>query len=962
MKKRIFIYFYLPFIAAFSILLCVNSYAQNNGALEASELRVEYLTNPTGIDIKKPRHSWVVSSDERAQTQSAYQIIAASSINNLNKNQGDLWDSGKVFSSDTNQIDYSGTPLTSRMEVYWKVRTWDKNDRASDWSEVATWSMGLLNFSDWEGVWIGYDVPDLDTNKEDNLILPPSPYLRTEFETKGKVKRATIYASALGLFEMRLNGERVGEDYFTPGWTDYDDRIYYFTYDVTDQINSGKNAMGAILSDGWYAGYVGFGILAPDIEGERDYYGKKAGLLAQLELEYENGETEIISTMSDGQRATHPVISSSSAPPRKIYPINETVWKASTGPLLESDIQMGETYDARLEQDGWDEANFDDSEWDDVRWRPLPDGVLEAYPGVPIREQSVLKPIALTEPDPGTYIFDLGKNFAGMARLKVKGAKGTKIQLRFAEMLHQDGRMMTENLREARAIDTYTLKGEGEEIWQTQFTYHGFQFVEVTGYPSKPDIDMITGVVMNSETPQVGEIKFEGDHNWGGNAPLVTQLFENIKTTPFANFFEVPTDCPQRDERLGWTGDAQVYVRTSAYIADVSAFFTKWMRDLRDAQLPYGAYADFAPMPYSTPYEYAPAWMDAGVIVPYMVFQAYGDTRLLEEHWDSMSRFMEFQRDAAGDSYLRPQGGQNYGDWLAVGHQTDKNFIASAYYGYDIQLMAEMAEALGKKDEARHYNQQFNKVKQAFIKEYVNADGTLNESSQTSYGMALAMNLFPEDLAQQGADNLAKMVRENGNRLATGFAGVRHLLPELSRYGHEELSYSLLMQTEYPSWGYEVVNGATSIWERWNSYTKDEGFMDPEMNSFSHYSYGSVAEWMFADVAGIDTLSPGYERIEIKPMIEAAPCTAISAEHKSIRGMVKSEWNKTGGNVRLSVTVPTNVTAEVYVPATSVDNVSESNTTAKNAKGVKFNRMDGNYAVFEVGGGNYQFLSNAAFD
>ena len=962
MNKKISLHLILSLMAAFSLMIAVNSNAQNIGALDASELRVEYLTNPTGIDIKKPRHSWVVSSNERAQIQSAYQIIAASSLESLNKDQADLWDSGKISSSDTNQIDYDGETLKSRMEIFWKVRSWDKNDRVSKWSEVATWSMGLLNFSDWEGVWIGYDVPVKDSNKEDNLILPPSPYLRTEFETKGKVKRATIYASALGLFEMRLNGERVGEDYFTPGWTDYDDRIYYFTYDVTDQINTGKNAMGAILSDGWYAGYVGFGILATDIEGQRDYYGKKAGLLAQLELEYENGETETISTMSDGQRATHPVISSSSAPPAKIYPINETIWKASTGPLLESDIQMGETYDARLEQDGWDEANFDDSRWKDVRWRPLPDGVLEAYPGVPIREQYLLNPITLTEPDPGTYIFDLGKNFAGMARLKVNGAKGTKIQLRYAEMLHQDGRMMTENLREARAIDTYTLKGGGEEIWQTQFTYHGFQFVEVTGYPDKPNMGMITGVVMNSETPQVGEIKFEGDHDWGGNAPLITQLFENIKTTQFANFFEVPTDCPQRDERLGWTGDAQVYVRTSAYIADVSAFFTKWMRDLRDAQLPYGAYADFAPMPYSTPYEYAPAWMDAGVIVPYMVYQAYGDTRLLEEHWDSMSRFMEFQRDAAGDSFLRPQAGQNYGDWLAVGHQTDKSFIASAYYGYDIQLMAEMADALGKTSEAEHYKQQFKNVKDAFVKEYVNADGTLKESSQTSYGMALAMNLFPDGLAQKGADQLAKMVRANGNRLATGFAGVRHLLPELSRYGHEELSYSLLMQTEYPSWGYEVVNGATSIWERWNSYTKDEGFMDPEMNSFSHYSYGSVAEWMFADVAGIDVITPGFERIEIKPMIEAAPFTAISAEHKSIRGLIKSEWNKTGKNVRLSVTVPTNVMAEVYVPATSVDNVSESSTSAQNAKGVKFDRMDGDYAVFEVGGGNYQFLSNQAFD
>lgn len=940
-------------------------FAQNVGALNAIDLRVEYLENPVGIDITNPRFSWVLTSEERAKKQSAYQILVASSPNLLDNGSVDLWNSGKVISSTTNQIEYSGKTLESRMQVYWKVRSWDNDDNPSEWSDIAYWSMGLLNFSDWEAGWIGFDIPAEELDQDNDLELAPSPYLRTEFETKleSKIERATVYVSAMGLFELRLNGERIGEDYFTPGWTDYHKRIYYFTYDVTDQVEEGANAFGAILSDGWYAGYVGYGrTLKGIIDGERNFWGRKTGVRAQLEIEYADGDKQIISTVSDLQRRINPVQAFNPQSSEKVYNDNENIWVASTGPLRESDILMGETYDSRLENLGWDRAGFDDAGWQPVTWRSNPRGVVEAYPGVPVQIQDEIRAIARTEPSPGTYIFDFGKNFAGVVRLRVRGDAGTKVVLRYGEMLHTDGSLMTENLRAARSTDTYILNGGGDESWLPQFTYHGFQFVEVTGYPGVPEIEAVIGIAMNSSTQQVGEIEFEGDLNWGGPAPLVTQLFENIKTTQFANFFDVPTDCPQRDERMGWTGDAQVYFRTSAYIADVSAFFTKWMRDVRDAQLPYGAYSNYAPIPFQHAFDFSPGWMDGGVILPYMLYRTYGDKRLLEEHWNSLTDFMEFQKRAAGDNNLRPQGGQNFGDWLVVGYNTDKDFIASAYYAYDLYLMAEMAEALGKADEARSYRELFSEVKAAFLEKYLLENGKLTEDSQTAYSMALAMRLYPEELEQSGADRLAELVIENGSRLETGIAGVSHLLPILSKYGHEDIAYRLLMQTEYPSWGYSVINGATSIWERWNSYTKEGGFMDPTMNSFSHYANGSVGEWMFSDIAGIDINQPGYTKFEIKPLIKEAPFSGVSAEHKSISGMIKSSWTKHANSVTMEVSIPANTTAEVYVPAVSIDVVTERGDNIANVEGVVFNRIEGRYVVFDVQGGQYKFMSSEAFE
>ncbi|MCP4643893.1 MAG: family 78 glycoside hydrolase catalytic domain, partial [bacterium] len=813
-----------------AILFTVSALAQNApppSALTTAELRCEYRTNPLGIDILKPRLSWIVASNQRGQIQTAYRILVATDGQKLATNQGDLWDTGKVESGETTHIAYAGQPLTSRTRCHWKVRVWDKDGVPSGWSPPASWSMGLLGRTDWQATWIGYDTAAL--NEDPELILPPSPYLRKTFRVDKKVRRATVYATSLGIFELSLNGKRVGDDVFTPGWTDYNKRVHYHTYDVTDIVQQGDNALGAILSNGWYAGYVGFGLLQNRGKAGRAFYGEVPALLAQLEIEYEDGQRLVIA--------------------------GDETWKASTGPIRGNDLQMGETYDARKEMPGWDTADFNDGAWQPAVVSEPYEGLVQAYPGVTVQATEELRPVAITQPKEGVHIFDMGQNFAGRVRLKVNGPSGTKIVLRFGEMLHEDGTLMTENLRRARAIDTYILRGGGDETWESRFTSHGFQYVEVTGYPGTPALDAITGVVLHSTTPQVGA--FECDN------PMVNQLYRNINWTQRANFIELPTDCPQRDERLGWTGDAQIYVRSATWNRDVAAFFTKWLVDLDDAQRPSGAFPDFAPLPY-VQNEPSPGWMDAGIICPYTIYKVYGDTRVIECHYDAMQRQMKYLEDSSTD-FLRKPVHHCWGDWLSVGEKTSVEFIATAYFAYDAKLMAEMAAAIGRDEDAKRYAQLFRNIKAAIADQWVSEDGRVKDDTQTTYALALYMDLLPEDMEQKAAGRLAELVKERDGHLATGFLGVKHLLPALSEHGHPDVAFRLLTNTTYPSWGYSVVNGATSIWERWNSYTKENGIHDPGMNSFSHYAFGAVCEWMFAYMAGIDTDGPGFKRIRVRP-------------------------------------------------------------------------------------------------
>ncbi len=846
-------------------------------------LRCEYRVDPLGIGEENPQLSWELRAGTavRDASQSAYRILAATSAERLSRGEADLWDSGKVISTAVSGIPYGGTPLKSRQRCFWKVQVWDGDGDPSAWSETGTWGMGLLEFRDVEPVrWIAHRVkvrPD-----SAGLILPPARYFRKTFQVQKPILRATAYASAKGIYYLSLNGQRVGRDLFAPGWTDYRKRIYYNAYDVTPLLREGENAAGAIVADGWYAGYVGFGLLE-HLERSREFYGVETALFCLIDVEYADGTREMIASGPD--------------------------WKASQGPIRQADLQMGEAYDARLEQAGWDTPGFDDSKWQAAQISPNPEGALQAAIAEPVREIESLVPVSVVERAPGVWIFDMGRNFAGVVRLKVHGKAGQLLTLRYGEMLHPDGSLMVENLRCARATDSYTMK-DGQQQWTPEFTYHGFRYVELTGLDYVPERDTLTGIVLTSPTPATTTFEC-------GNA-MVNTLWRNITTTQQANFFEIPTDCPQRDERLGWTGDIQIYARSATFNADVASFLSKWLVDLNDSQRSYGAYPSFSPYPHAIPLEYSPGWMDAGVIVPWTQWKVYGDTRAVERNYPGMKRFMDFMAQLA-DGYLMP-GMASFGDWLAVGNTATSDLIASAYYAYDAALMAEMAGAIGQKEDSVRFASLAGGIKAAFAGKYIDANGRIpGNDNQTAYALALCFDLFPGQLAQKGADRLAEMIQENGGRFATGFLGTKHVMLALSRYDHSETAYGLLLQTGYPGWGYSIQNGATSIWERWDSYTQEYGFggrdgnNNAKMNSFSHYAFGSVAEWIFRYALGIDAQDAGYSQIVLRPHPDAR-VGWMRGSYRSIRGTIRSEWEVSRNHTTYRISVPPNTKATLCLP------------------------------------------------
>ncbi len=927
-------------------------------------LRTEYLNNPEGIDETKPRLSWQLQSGERSQKQTAYRILVASSTATLGSNRGDLWDSGKVKGSQSVNVVYGGSPLSSRQQCFWKVQVWEAHGRISQWSQGARWSMGLLKPEDWQAQWISFkDSTPVHASRE-TLLLPPARQYRKEFSAAKPVKRATLYTSALGIGDPQINGRRVSDTYFEPGWSDYLRRAYYRTHDVTALVKPGANAIGITVADGWYAGYVGYGLLVgygPNKAG-RAFYGKTPALLAQLEVEYADGAREVIGT--------------------------DATWRVSDeGPTREGDLIMGEAFDARLDHPGWTKTGFKDETWaaairaeengsvkalfsDGMGDREVELGFqkpakLQAYSGPPIRVTEELKARRMTEPKPGVYVFDMGENFAGNIRLKVKGRAGTRVQIRYAEMLHPDGRLMTENLRKARASDSYTLRGDAAgEVWTPRFTYHGFQFVELTGLTSKPDLGAVTGLVLHSDTPLASSFSCSDE--------VSNQLFRNIRRTQLANYVEVPTDCPQRDERLGWMGDAQAYVRAASYNADVSAFFTKWMDDVEEAQRDFGAYPDYSPYPmaHGAPGKtFGTAWTDAGVICPWTIWQVYGDTRIIERHWGSLKRFMDWRKRSSPD--LRGVSiGNTWGDWLNLSETTPIEFIDAAYFALDAKLMAEMSQAIGKKGEASTYRKLFTAIRTTFQRDYVKAGGALSVDTQTAYVLALSFGLLPDEMVKPAADRLAAKIRENGFRMATGFLGTKPLLPVLTAHGHHDLAVRLFQSRVFPSWGYEVVNGATSIWERWDSYTKEHGFngqggnQNAAMNSFSHYAFGAVCEWMFRDLAGIDAEDPGFQRIVLRPgpptpgsNPDNPPIDWVKAEHMSAHGRIATAWKTTTDHFELDVSIPPNTTATLFLPVKPGASITEGGNDLKGDPGVTLLRTEGNRAVISLDSGNYRFIS-----
>ncbi|MFT3748192.1 MAG: glycoside hydrolase family 78 protein [Agriterribacter sp.] len=934
------------------LLLTLISFAQSD--IMAVNLRVEYKVNPF-TDVEKPRFSWELISKENNQMQTAWEIIVASSEQILKSNKGDIWSSGKVNNNMTNQVEYNGKSLSSNKTYYWKVRSYDKKNIEGKWSEAAHWSTGLIHQSDWKSSWIGYDLNAASVSK--TYHLPPAAYMRKEASVGNAIKKANLYVSALGLYEFYINGKRIGDDYFAPGWTDYNKRIYYNAYDITKEIKNGKNAFGAIVSTGWYAGYLGYALLVGS-PAAHSFYGKVPLLKAQVEIEYKDGRKETI--------------------------VTDAAWKASPGAIREADILNGETYDARLEWNGWNRTGFNEAKWKSVQVDNSKNALLQLYPGNTVKIVEELTPLSVVE-NSGKYVVDLGQNFSGVIRFQLKGNKGDSVVFRYGEMLHTDGRVVTENLRRARATDTYIFKGDNiPETWMPSFTYHGFRYVEIAGLKQKPSVHDIKGIVLSSATPVSGN--FETDN------AMLNKLYKNIVWTQRSNYFDIPTDCPQRDERLGWTGDAQVYMRSAAFNNDIAAFHTKWVRDLNDAQWSNGAYPVYAPIPSENGIAtirksdtYSPGWAEAGIVCPYNIFKMYGDTRMVKEAWPYMEKYMRFLETKSKGKYvfpeasfeeIDPKGG--FGDWLSVGKKTPPDMLATMYYNYCALLMAEMADAAGDNKSSAYYKTVADKIKIAFAAHYIDADGKLKTNAaaygdgkgyvdgtkgfsghtQTAYANAIYSGILSEDNMAKAAAYLKALIVENGNQISTGFLGFKPMLPALSATHNSEIAYMLLKDTAYPSLGFEVVNGATTIWERWDSYIKGEGFRhNASMNSFNHYAFGAVCEWMFQNMAGIQTKDAGFRTFVIKPEIASSGINYVNASYHSINGEIRSSWKKENGKLILRVSVPVNTNAEVVIPDVSSHQIYVNDKPLN-----EFTRLDtskkNNSISIKLGSGNYNIMTN----
>jgi alpha-L-rhamnosidase len=838
-----------------------------------------------------------------------------------------------------------------------RVAVEDQHEQWSEWSEPVWFETGYL-YHEWSGSWVA--GPAEEPRSIDDEATPgeahPAPYLRREFElSEDRIEGITVRLSVVcrGLAEIFINGRRVGADVLSPGWTDYNLRCQYITHDATDFLVPGTNVIGAILGDGWYSGRI-----ARVQDGIRRF-GSTPQLLLELRSVADPGGVSELLIATDAE------------------------WQWATGPILLSDIYDGEVYDARKELSGWNETGTPDGDWKPVRvvgpaeasWTG---SVSEKPPKLdaklvpPVRRIREITPVAVSEPESGRHVYDLGQNITGWARVAVAGATGKTVTARFAEMLQEDGTLYTENLRSALATDSYTFASEDAITWEPKFTFHGFRYVELSGIDIDPDPSQVTGIVLHNDLVETGSFSCSSE--------LVNQLQSNIQWGQRGNYLEAPTDCPQRDERLGWTGDAQVFIPTGAFNMNVAPFFRKWQRDLADAQGPNGTIPSIAPaIRYMVPEDEndgGPAWSDAVIICPWTIYQRYGDTAILEEHYDSMRRFVEsMQQRSRGlirsDEFVTAWGG--YGDWVSMDAPegspvgaTPKDLIGTAYFAHSTHLLQRIATLLGKQEDAVTLRDLHARIVRAFQSEFLTSGGRLVGDTQTGYAVALAFDMLPEEYRQGAVDRLVRLLERRNYRLNTGFVGTPLLCPTLSRFGRTDVAYKLLLQEEFPSWLYTVHQGATTMWERWNSYTHEHGFGPVSMNSFNHYAYGSIGEWMYRTVAGLevrfDALAEGEAVLRIAPH-PGYGLQSASATLETPFGTAASSWQLTGRRVTLSITIPPNARAHVEVPAGTAEVEIDTDEGEEELESLVIHEQtaDGVFH-FRVAAGAYQFAWDSPSD
>ena len=890
-----------------ALLFSATCFAQ----VKVQRLLTEDLPDPISIDALTPRFSWQLNAgDQRGVMQTAYEIKVSSG-------KHIAWNSGKVMSDQSVYVDYKGEPLTSQKKYEWQVRIWDNVDKASEWSAPASFQMGMLTPADWKAQWI---TPGF---VEDSLRA--SPLFRKEFSLNKKIKSAMAYITAHGLYEAQINGQRVGKDYLTPGWTSYNKRLQYQVYDVTALLNPGKNAVGATLGSGWYRGGVGY-------NPKPNLYGKDIALLFQLEVTY-----------TDGSKATI---------------ISDDSWKSSTGPVRFAEIYNGATIDNRMQQPGWSAANFDDKSWSGVKVNDFDKSTLIATINEPVRKHETFKPVRIFTTPKGEKVIDFGQNLVGWVQFKVIGKAGDKITISHAEVIDKAGNFYTDNLRSAKSQDIYILKGGGEETFEPQFTWQGFRYIKVEGYQADLKEENFTAVALYSDMAPTGTFSCSN--------PLINQLQHNIQWGQKGNFLDVPTDCPQRDERLGWTGDAQVFSRTASYNMNVHNFFTKWLKDVAVDQYPDGRIPHVIPNVLSnggTANGGSTGWADVSTIIPWNMYLAYGDKRILENQYNSMKAWVGYMQHQSKNDLWNT--GDHFGDWLFYSLNddnggnsaiTNKYLIAQCFYAHSTQLVINAATVLGKTDDVNYYTALLAKIQAAYLKEYVTPNGLISSDTQTAYVLALEFDMLPENLRQQAAARLVANIRQYNNHLTTGFLGTPYLCHVLTRFGYANIAYRLLLQDTYPSWLYPVKMGATTIWERWDGIKPDGSLEVPSMNSFNHYAYGAIGDWMYRTVAGIDTKTeaPGYKQIVIKPTI-GGNLTNANADYETNYGKISSHWAVAGNKISLDVEIPANTTATIYIPANDNSVVTESGKSVASMPGIKLATPEPGYMIVNVGSGVYHF-------
>jgi alpha-L-rhamnosidase len=894
------------------MLLMVFSKPAGAQKLLVKDLTTEYAHNPLGIDVMAPRLSWKLVGNRRGTMQQSYQIKVSTGDKKL------IWDSGLIKKDESIQITYAGPALQSKKRYYWQVQVKDNYGNTSAWSERSFWQMGLLNKDDWTAKWITTFVGD--------TTLGPSPYFRKIFSLAKPIKSATAYITAHGIYEGQLNGKKIGHDFFTPGWTSYKKRLLYQAYDVTDQLKQGNNAIGFSLGDGWYRGHLAF-------EGKHGFYGNELSGLLQLEIEFTDGSKQIVQT--------------------------DESWKYGHGAILLSDFYNGETYDARLELKGWSENGFNDSQWKSVA--VIPPGTENVVASVSpfATKHEELKPKRILTTPKGETVIDFGQNLVGWVKFNVKGANGTVVKIEHAEVLDKEGDFYTENLRAAKQLITYTLKGGGlPETYEPHFTYQGFRYIKLIDYPGTPKPEDFTAIAIYSDMKPTG--------TFSSSNAMINQLQHNIQWGQKGNFVDIPTDCPQRDERLGWTGDAQVFSRTAAFNMDVAGFFTKWIKDVKADQLANGSVPFVVPNVLGEGSAGSTGWGDAAVIVPWNMYLAYGDKQILADQYDSMKAWVGYMTNQSKNNLWN--SGFHFGDWLFYAPDddndgkaaiTDKYLIAQCFYANSTQLMINTAEVLGKKEDADNYRNLLTEIKKAFVKEYITASGRLVSGSQTAYVLALNFNMLPEDLRQQAADRLVANIKDYKYHLTTGFLGTPYLCHVLSRFGHTDIAYRLLLQDTYPSWLYPVKMGATTIWERWDGQKPNGTMQSTRMNSFNHYAYGAIGDWMYRVMVGLDTddAGPGYKKITISPS-PGGGFTDAEATLQTPYGPTSVKWVQDNNIFKLDVIVPENTTAVINLPDAASADVKESGIVLAQAKGISKVGANGKDLKLNAGSGTYHFEYN----